>query len=122
MCHTVMLVDNETIIRDILRRILEHDGYTVVAEARCGNEAVEMFLRHRPDITIMDHAMPGKDGITAIREIVQLDRDAKLIMCSACARGVIEQPALTAGVQDFIPKPFTVKEVLEVVGRISGMC
>lgn len=117
-----MLVDDEPAIRKILRKILEHDGYTVIAEAAGGDEAVEKYRKYRPEITIVDNAMPGKNGIEAIREIIDLDRDAKLIMCSATYREKIEEPAIRAGARDFIPKPFTVKEVLEVVSRISGMC
>jgi two-component system chemotaxis response regulator CheY len=122
MCQTIMLVDDEPAIRKILRKILEHDGYTVVAEATGGDEAVEKYRQHRPGITIVDNAMPGKNGLEAIREIVGLDRDAKLIMCSATCREKVEEPAIRAGASYFIPKPFTVKEVLEVVNRISGIC
>lgn len=117
-----MLVDDKPTIRKTLRKILEHDGYTVIAEAAGGDEAVEKYRKHRPEITIMDNAMPGKNGIEAIREIVGLDRDAKLIMCSATCRRTIEEPAIRAGAREFIPKPFTVKEVLEAVSRVSGIC
>lgn len=116
-----MLVDDEPVIRNILRKILEYDGYTVVAEAAGGTEAVEKYRKHRPEITIMDNAMPGKDGIEATREIVALNRQAKLIMCSGTCRRALEKNALTAGARGFISKPFTVQQVREVVGRISGM-
>lgn len=114
-----MVVDDDPIIRRILRRILESDGYRVIAEAGDGAEAVEKYRELRPAITILDNMMPEMNGIEASRKIVALDRDAKLIMCSSLCRNMFESSARMAGVRELIPKPFTVQQVLDVVGRFS---
>lgn len=114
-----MVVDDDPFIRRILRRILESEGYRVIAEAGDGVEAVEKYREFRPAITIMDNVMPEMTGIEASREIVALNRDAKLIMCSSLCRSTFETSARTAGVREVIPKPFTVRQVLDVVGRFS---
>jgi two-component system chemotaxis response regulator CheY len=117
MNQTIMVVDDDPISRRILRKILESDGYRVIAEARDGIEAVEKYRQFRPSITIMDNMMPEKSGIEASRDIVALNQDAKLIMCSSLCRDSFENSARLAGVSELIPKPFTVQQVLDVVGR-----
>lgn len=61
----IMVVDDEPIIRMDLREMLENEGYQVVAEAKNGEEAVELAHRHKPDLIIMDVKMPGLNGIKA---------------------------------------------------------
>lgn len=122
MNHTVMIVDDDPTIRTILRRILESDGYLVIAEAGDGAEAVEKYRQCSPSITIMDNIMPQKSGIEATREIVALNRDAKLVMCSSLSRETLEANARQAGVRELISKPFTVRQVLDVVGRLCRRC
>ena len=112
-----MVVDDDPVIRRILRKILESDGYRVIAEAGDGVEAVEKYREFQPSITIIDNMMPEKNGIEASRDIVALNRDAKLIMCSSLCRDSFESSARSAGVCELIPKPFTVQQVLDVVGR-----
>lgn len=119
MNHTVMIVDDDPTIRTILRRILESGGYRVIAEAADGAEAVEKYRQCIPAITIMDNIMPRKNGIEATKEIVALNRDAKLIMCSSLSRQSLEGDARQAGARELITKPFTVRQVLDVVERLS---
>ena len=118
MNRTVMIADDDPLVRNILRRILESDGYRVIAEAENGLEAVESYREHKPAIAIIDNIMPYKNGIDAIREIVAHDGDAKIIMCSSMRREAIEQCALLAGANELVSKPFTVQQILQAVGRL----
>jgi YesN/AraC family two-component response regulator len=68
---SVVIVDDEAMVRDGLRLILELGGVTVVGEARDGDEAFTVVTDRRPDVVLMDLRMPGTDGIQATRRIVQ---------------------------------------------------
>ncbi|MCM2358832.1 MAG: response regulator [Geobacteraceae bacterium] len=118
MATSILIVDDFPEIRLILRDILTSEGYTVVAEAANGAEAVELYLKHRPDITITDINMPVKDGIEATGEILALDVSARIIFISS-GQEYAELLAIArkAGAREAIPKPFTVDQVLEAVRR-----
>ena len=80
--RTVLVVDDELFFRGLLRDILEKNGYSVIAEASDGIDAVAQFRLHRPDLTIMDIFMPEGNGIESTREIRALDRNARVLICS----------------------------------------
>ena len=82
MKRRVMIVDDVADIRLMLRYIIEKENFVVVAEAANGVEAVEKYLEHLPDITIMDIDMPYKTGVEAAREIRALAGTARIIFCS----------------------------------------
>lgn len=117
---TVMIVDDELFFRKMLRQILEEKGLTVIAEAEDGIEAVEKYQLHRPDVTIVDIYMPGQSGFDAAREIMSLDRDAKVLICSGSGYDEDVQAARDIGAKGVILKPFIPKEVLETVAGILG--
>lgn len=117
---TVMIVDDELFFRKMLRQILEEKGLTVIAEAEDGIEAVEKYQLHRPDVTIVDIYMPGQSGFDAAREIMSLNRDAKVLICSGSGYDEDVQAARDIGAKGVILKPFIPKEVLETVAGILG--
>jgi len=103
----VLVIDDEAFIRDLYRDVFESRGMTVFA-AQSGEEAVRVFqtLKHKPDIVIMDHRMPGKDGIETTRELLQIDPSVPIIFSSADE--TVRDEALQAGAVSFWAKPFPV--------------
>ena len=117
----VLIVDDEKFFRQVLRDMLEKIGFTVVAEAGDGNEAVEKFRLHRPHITIMDIFMPEKNGIEATREILALDQKAKILVCSASGFEGDTRAAIEVGATATVFKPFVAKELyLQIKQVLTG--
>jgi two-component system chemotaxis response regulator CheY len=116
--HTVMIVDDSLVARSLLRDILEECGYTVVAEAADGVEAVEKYAELRPQVTIMDVKMPRKDGIEATREILVLNGDAKVLMCSSTDNDSLRAAAVEAGACGVIAKPFILEKVAAAIEAV----
>ena len=116
----VLIVDDEVFFRKVLRDIIGKIGFTIVAEAANGNEAVEMFRTQRPHVTIMDIYMPEKNGIEATRDMIALDKNAKVLICSASDFDSDTQAALDVGAKAILMKPFVPKEIYEAVKTVLG--
>lgn len=114
----VLVVDDAAITRIMLKDILEKNGFEVIAEAKDGNEAVRMYKTHQPDIVTMDITMPQTNGIEALKEILDYQPDAKVIICSALGQNTIVAKAIKMGASDFILKPFKAARVLQSVNRV----
>lgn len=117
MAKTVLIVDDAAFMRMMIKDILEKNGYDVVGEAENGNIAVEKYKELEPDLVTMDITMPEKDGITALKEIKELNADATVIMCSAMGQQAMVIDAIQAGAKDFIVKPFQAERVVEAVSK-----
>jgi DNA-binding NarL/FixJ family response regulator len=108
---SVVLVDDHTMLRQGLRRSLETEGITVVAEASNGEEAVRVALATKPAVVLMDVSMPEVDGIEATRRLVRADARQRVVMLTMHVdRDVIER-AMKAGAVGYVTKDSTVKEV-----------
>lgn len=119
MAKTVMIVDDALFMRNMLRGILEGEGFQVVAEAADGAEAVVKFRDVRPDIVTLDIIMPVKNGIEALREIMVIDPHARVVICSAVGQESLVQKAQSVGARDFILKPFNPDRVKEVMRQVA---
>ncbi len=109
---TVVVVDDSKMSRKILRNILEGAGYAVVAEATDGVEAVEIYKQCKPDIITLDITMPNLDGIGALKQIMEADKNARVIMISAAGQQQKIIEALKLGAEKFITKPFEPNDVI----------
>lgn len=112
----VLVVDDAAFVRAKNTKLLSEHGYAV-NEASNGAEAVAKYLEWRPDVVLMDITMPTMDGITAVKEIRQHDKNAKIIMCTALGQQAMVIEAIKAGAKDFIVKPFQPDRLLEAVRK-----
>jgi two-component system chemotaxis response regulator CheY len=120
LASKVLIVDDAAFMRMMIKDILSKNGYEVVGEACDGAQAVEKYKELTPDLVTMDITMPEMDGITALKEIKQLNPDAKIIMCSAMGQQAMVIDAIKAGAKDFIVKPFQADRVLEAIKKTIG--
>ncbi|AHG90591.1 response regulator receiver [Gemmatirosa kalamazoonensis] len=120
MAKSVLICDDAIFMRTMVGDILTQAGFDVIGEAESGMQAVERYKELRPDLVTMDIVMPDMGGIDAVREIVKLDPDAKVLMCSAMGQQALVVEAIQAGAKDFVVKPFQPSRVLEAVTRVLG--
>ena len=113
----IMVCDDAQLTRRTLKNILENSGYQVIGEAVNGKDAVTKFRELKPDVVFMDIVMPEMDGIEAVRQIVSIDENVIIIMCSSLAQEKKVVTAVKAGARDFIVKPFTQERVLDAIQR-----
>ena len=118
MSHTVLVCDDAIFMRTMISDILTQAGYEVIGEAETGTQAVERFKDLNPDLVTMDIVMPDMGGIDAVREIVKIAPQAKVLMCSAMGQQALVVEAIQAGAKDFVVKPFQPSRVLEAVQRV----
>lgn len=117
---SVLIVDDNDIMRSILRGILRSHEYNVVGEARNGNAAVEMAERLKPDIICLDVLMPEKNGLEALIEIKAARPEVHIVMVTGNADPDTVQESIMNGAAGFIVKPFNAARVLDTLDRISG--
>ncbi len=124
MGRTVVIAEDEAIVRLDLREILEEQGFDVVGETGRGDEAVALAKAHQPDLVILDIKMPGLDGLSAARDINVDRKSAVLILTAFSQRNLIEE-ARDAGALAYLVKPFQQEELLPAIevalGRFAEM-
>jgi two-component system, OmpR family, KDP operon response regulator KdpE len=106
----ILIVDDEPQIRRVLRTTLTSQGYTV-AEAKSGDEALEMIRDERPDLILLDVNMPGRSGLETCREI-RATGDVPIIMLTVRNTEKDKVQALDAGADDYVVKPFGSEELM----------
>jgi two-component system, chemotaxis family, chemotaxis protein CheY len=111
----ILIVDDSAFMRAIIRKVLEKNNFVVIAEAGDGAEAVELYNKHKPDLVFMDVVMPNMDGVTAVKNIVAGDSNAKVVMCSSAGQQAIVKESIDAGAIGFITKPFQEGKILDEI-------
>jgi two-component system chemotaxis response regulator CheY len=119
MAKTVLIVDDAAFMRMMLKDILTKANYEVIGEASNGQEAVEKYQELKPNFVTMDITMPVKDGIQATKEIMKIEPNAKIIVCSAMGQQAMVIESIQAGAKDFIVKPFQANRVIEALQKLE---
>ncbi len=112
----ILVVDDEKLIRDVVKEYLQLDGFTV-EEASNGDEAVELSMQNEYNLIIMDIMMPKKDGYQAVREIKKV-KDIPVLMLSARGEEFDKLIGFDLGIDDYVTKPFSPKELVARVKAI----
>ncbi|HTR69108.1 MAG TPA: response regulator [Mycobacteriales bacterium] len=110
----VLIAEDEALIRLDLKEMLEEAGYTVVAEAADGQQAIDLTSDLLPDLVILDVKMPGMDGITAAEQIVEAAL-APVIMLTAFSQRDLVERAADAGAMAYLVKPFDKSDLVPAI-------
>jgi CheY-like chemotaxis protein len=113
----VLVVDDEPTLRSILAEVLRDEGYAVVTAAD-GQDALEIFVRENPDLVLMDVMMPRMDGLAAYRALRALPTGTTVPIVLTSA--VKTHDGLDARIDGFLPKPFDLDDLLQLVVRLVG--
>ena len=113
----VLIADDAEFMRAMLAKILTQLGHVIVGEAQTGDEAVRMYNELKPDLVTMDIVMPDHDGLEALKQIMQGDPSAKIIMVTALGQESLVLDAVKAGARDFVIKPFKPAELVRAVEK-----
>jgi two-component system, NtrC family, response regulator AtoC len=112
---TILVVDDEALIRWSLKECLTADGYQVL-EAETGRQAIEE-LREGVDLVLLDYKLPDTDGISVLRKIKEFDQDILVILLTAFATAETTVEAMKIGAYHFANKPFNLDDVTATVNR-----
>ena len=108
----ILVAEDEALIRMDLVEMLQEAGYTVVAQAANGEEAIALATEHRPDLAILDVKMPILDGISAAEKIISI---APVLMLTAFSQRELVERARNAGVMAYVVKPFTIGDLVPAI-------
>ena len=114
----VLIVDDSLIIRKKISKILENLGHDVVFDATNGQEAIDAYIKYKPDLVSMDITMPDMDGITAVKHIIKEDKEAKIIMVTSHGQEDMVIKSIQAGAVGYILKPISEDKMAQVIGEV----
>jgi DNA-binding NarL/FixJ family response regulator len=118
----ILIVDDEPMMRAVLRMVLEAIGCVVVAEAGDGKEAFTQFTETSPDLTLLDIEMPVQNGIDALSDIRKGNSSARVIMLTGNDNTNVAEACIANGAADYIRKGQTPEELMVVLQtKISAM-
>lgn len=118
----ILIADDALFMRKLLADILVNHGHEIIGEASTAKEAIALYEELKPDLLTLDIIMPEDDDITttiAIKEIIETDKNANIIIVSAIGQQQIIDETLQAGARDFIIKPFQKEKVINTVNKFA---
>jgi two-component system chemotaxis response regulator CheY len=117
---SIMIVDDNDMMRSILRAMLRGEEYEIIGEARNGQIAVDMAERLKPDIVCLDVMMPEMDGLAALTAIKAARPETKIVMITSNTDPDTVQEAIMGGASGFIVKPFNAARVLDTLEKVAS--
>ncbi len=116
----ILVVDDATFMRKVIKDTLSKAGYNDIYEAVDGIDALDKYREVQPELVLMDITMPNMDGLEALKAIRAADGNANVVMCSAMGQETMVIDAIRSGAKDFIVKPFKGERILKTVTSIVG--
>lgn len=113
----ILIVDDSSLSRKIMRSILATDKHEVI-EATGGLDALERYFIEKPDLVLIDLAMPDMEGTEVLEKLMAMDNKAKVIIASADAQEMTRAAVTVAGAMGYITKPFMRQDVLNQVNQV----
>lgn len=118
---TVILADDHTLLREGLRRLLEHAGdISVQGEAGNGDEAMQLLAQRKWDLLVLDMSMPGRDGVDLIRHIKNSHPEVPILVLTMHGEQQYAIQAIKAGASGFLTKDSAAEELVQAVRKVAG--
>lgn len=111
----ILVVDDASFTRKSIQFALEIEGHEIVGFAKNGIEAVKMYSELKPDLVTMDILMAGKDGLSALQEIMEVDQNAKVVMVSVLTSEDKVDEAIAMGAKAYVVKPFKLLDLVNAI-------
>jgi CheY-like chemotaxis protein len=116
---TVLVADDNDVAQRLCKRVLEKAGYAVLIAAD-GLQAVDVALGKRPSMILMDVAMPGIDGLEAMRRIKEQMPEMPIVIASAHSMASDRERFLAAGADNVLSKPFRLADLIAIVAKLAA--
>jgi len=116
MGQNILIVDDSSIMRKMIKKTLENEAHHVVGEAKNGKDAVEMYKKLNPDLVTMDITMREMDGFAAAREILKFDANAQIIFLSNLDEDKYSQDAKRIGAKGYVNK-HNAKAIIDLINN-----
>ena len=116
----VLIVDDASVVRLMIKKVLNQGNFEIVGEASNGIDAVVKYKDLRPDVVTMDITMPKADGIQATKDIIAFDENAKIVMLSGIDQKEMLWQAIRAGAASYIVKPFENDRVISTLNEVTS--
>lgn len=118
MSKSVLIIDDSTFIRSQIRDVLSGEGFEIVGEAKNGESGVDLAMELKPDIITLDNILPDMKGADVLQVLKEQGISSKVIMISAVGQQSVIQESIGHGASEYIVKPFTREELLDVVKKV----
>ena len=115
---TILLVDDLQFIKKMEKAALENHGHTIVGDASDGEQAIELYRQTRADVVLMDITMPKMNGLDAMMHILEINKKAKVIICSALDNQHVLIKAVKAGASEYLVKPYTMEKLVHTIEKV----
>jgi two-component system chemotaxis response regulator CheY len=115
---SALIVDDEAHLRSYLKLILKQLGFERIYEAANGQEGIELYKYHQPEFVLMDVNMPVKEGLEALKEILEFDEDAVVVMASSVASRKAVETSVELGASYYLRKDTKKEEIIETINNL----
>lgn len=112
--NRILIVDDEQNVRQLIAKVLEKEGYEILTACN-GEEGLEVFQKNNIDLIISDIKMPKMNGIEFLHKVKEQEPGVGFILITAFATMETAIDAIKSGAQDYVTKPFDIKEILNAV-------
>lgn len=113
----ILIIDDSSLSRRLMRRILEDAGYQII-EANDGYSALEIYTLEKPNLVMLDLTMPGITGFEVLKQLKNINPEVRVIVASADVQSLTRTQAFEGGADGFINKPFISEEVVDLVKKL----
>lgn len=120
--NEILVVDDSALLRTMIKNAIlnDDDKNNIILEAKDVDGAINVYKSTFPDLVIMDVTMDMKSGVNLTKRMISINKNAKIIMISALGQEDYLKECISAGVKDFIVKPFTKERVVSSVKKVLG--